>query len=177
MFWSLVGMFTRIFIFAMSEQITASRADEAMASKIAQTSPRATWGDFRPMTSVPKPISTPPPAKAEEQTITPIRAAQVVREYEANEVAADLNYKGKRLSLVGKVDRIAKDILDHPYVTLDSEEFGFRGVQVSFSDDIVPTLAQLQRGQMLGIVGTCKGLLMNVQISDARIVHQDWSER
>ena len=47
-----------------------------------------------------------------------ITARQLYRDYEANEVAADVLYKGKRLLISGDVAAIQTDLLDEPQVHL-----------------------------------------------------------
>src|SRR6266567_7478803 len=42
--------------------------------------------------------------------VSRIRASQIVAEYEANEIAADARYKGKKFIFVGTVGKIGKDI-------------------------------------------------------------------
>lgn len=47
-----------------------------------------------------------------------ITARQLYRDYEANEVAADVLYKGKRLLITGEVASIQTDLMDKPQVQL-----------------------------------------------------------
>ena len=47
-----------------------------------------------------------------------ITARQLHRDYEANEVAADVLYKGKRLLITGEVASIQTDLMDKPQVQL-----------------------------------------------------------
>ncbi|NYF34733.1 hypothetical protein [Stenotrophomonas sp. JAI102] len=47
-----------------------------------------------------------------------ITARQLYRDYEANEVAADVLYKGKRLLISGEVVSIQTDLMDKPQVHL-----------------------------------------------------------
>jgi len=100
----------------------------------------------------------------------PMPASQIAAEYEANEVAADARYKGKKVTLSGKVGSIAKDILDEPYITLDADEFGLRSVQAYFDNGDLPQLAQLRKGQTVTIEGTCDGLMLNVLVRKSRFV-------
>jgi hypothetical protein len=102
--------------------------------------------------------------------IQPIHASQIVAEYQANEVAADARYKDKRLTISGTVGRIAKDIMDEPYITLDDDEFGLRSVQAYFDNSDLPQLGRLTKGQVVTIEGTCDGLMMNVLIRKTHFV-------
>lgn len=103
--------------------------------------------------------------------LTQVRAAKIVQEYEANEIAADQVYKGRRVFVIGEVGDVKKDILDTPYITLDEEEFHFRAVQAFFPEAMLPELARLQKGQLIGVVGVCDGLMMNVIIKKCQLVH------
>lgn len=109
-------------------------------------------------------------AKVAHEELPRISAAQIVREYEANEVAADHIYKGRQLFIVGRVGEVKKDILDNPYVILDAAEFDFRGVQAFFDNDALSQLLALQKGQVIGVIGKCDGLMMNVLIRECRLV-------
>ena len=100
----------------------------------------------------------------------PIAAARIVNDYEINEVAADQVYKGKRVSLIGSVGEIKKDLLDTPYVTLDEQDLGLRGVQAFFDNDAVPQLSALRQGEVIRVVGTCDGLMGHVLILHSRLV-------
>lgn len=119
----------------------------------------------------------PPPDSATKVTadVLPpqIPAAALVQEYEANEINADRLYKGRQLFVVGHIGDIKKDILDNPYMTLDGIQDDFRSVQAFFSEDMLPELARLHKGQFIGVVGTCDGLMMNVLIKHCRLVRLD----
>jgi RecG-like helicase len=79
--------------------------------------------------------------------------------YEANEVAADNQYKGKILAVTGTVEDIAKDFLDKPYVTLNVGTF-FQSVHCYFSGKENNILAQLKKNQRVTIIGKCDGFVM-----------------
>jgi hypothetical protein len=97
-----------------------------------------------------------------EATVT---AADLLAQYEANEVAADERYKGKWIEVEGVVDRVGKDILDKPYVTLKGgKKFGI------FSVQCYPTprsgLGDLKPNHIITIRGRCKGKFGNVLLED-----------
>jgi hypothetical protein len=54
-----------------------------------------------------------------------VTATDLIRQYESNEVAADNQYKGKALAVSGTIEKVGKDIMDAPYVTMRSERFAF----------------------------------------------------
>lgn len=91
----------------------------------------------------------------------------LVQQYEANEVAADQMYKGKKVLIQGRVGEIGKDILDTPYLMIDESEYGLGGVQAFFSEGDLPTLAHLAKGEMVEVVGTVDGLMMYVHLKDS----------
>ncbi len=110
----------------------------------------------------------------ELQWVTP---SQIVSEYEANELAADKMYKGKKIGVKGSVEEISNDITDSPYVILtdhglrngDDPLGGLREVQAHFSDEDKDALAQLRHGQQLSVACKVQGLMMHVQLDDCRI--------
>ncbi len=100
-----------------------------------------------------------------------ISAAQIVSDYEANEVAADGKYKGKILEIKGVIDSISKDMLNNPQVVLSSGNTRtFRSVQCSFTSDQQNALAALTKGSQIAIRGKCDGLMANVQLSGSQII-------
>lgn len=100
----------------------------------------------------------------EDQTIT---AKNLTANYEANEVKADENYKGKTFYVEGTVTDIKKDILDDIYVVLEGNEM-FRDVQCFFDDK--NTASQLQKGMRVTFQGKCDGLMMNVLMKNCVLV-------
>lgn len=98
-----------------------------------------------------------------------VHPSTLVREYDGNEVAADMRYKGKRLQLSGVVDDIGKDFMGTIYVTLMSSH-DFRSVQIYFSDAHANRVANLRQGSQITVVGKCTGLMGNVHIKDTDFV-------
>jgi len=97
-----------------------------------------------------------------------ITAPELYRAYEANEVSADGQYKGKRLLITGVVGSIGKDILDDPYVSLKIDYL--QSVNCYFDDKNNKVLSQLSKGQKVQIIGTCAGLtLTDVVVKDCEL--------
>lgn len=92
-----------------------------------------------------------------------ISAPDLTATYEANEVAADDNYKSKTFYVSGTITDIKKDILGDIYVTLKGDNM-FRQVQCFFEDK--ETAGQMQKGMKVTFKGTCDGLMMNVMMKD-----------
>lgn len=89
-----------------------------------------------------------------------VEAADLVKQYESNEVAADNEYKGKALTVSGVIDKVGKDIADSPYVTLGAD--GIFQVQCMFENLQDPQLSRLRPGQKIILVGICDGKFGNV---------------
>jgi len=108
-------------------------------------------------------------AKAEQEEIkkNTITASQLVAEYEANEVSADNNFKGKTFYVSGTVVDIKKDVLNHIYVILKSDNI-IRRVQCYFED--AETAAKLSKDMNVTFMGKCDGLMMNVLMKDCKLV-------
>jgi len=85
-----------------------------------------------------------------------VTASELYRAYEANEVSADQQYKGKRLLITGVVENIGKDVMDNPYVALKIDFL--KGVNCYFDDENNKVLSHLSKGQKIQIIGTCAGL-------------------
>jgi len=97
-----------------------------------------------------------------------ITASELYSEYEANEVSADEQYKGKKIAVTGVVGIIGKDILDDPYISLNVDYL--QSVNCYFSDKNNKVLSQLSKGQKVTIIGECKGfMLTNVMIQDCEL--------
>ena len=133
-------------------------------------------GDFKPQ-EAPASVAArvQPPARAaapalpanghehDVKTIT-IDARRLYSDYQENEVAADEEYKGQQVLVLGTVETIGKEIMGGSYVTLETGEFG--SVQCMFHNDSKAQLANLRKGQQVRIQGTVSGLLMNVHMKD-----------
>ncbi|WP_454261495.1 OB-fold protein [Pseudoxanthomonas mexicana] len=85
-----------------------------------------------------------------------VSAADLFAAYEANEVAADNQYKGKQLAVTGTVAGINKDFTDEVYVEIAGNEFmniHARGID--------PTVAAgLAKGTKITVVCEGGGLMM-----------------
>ena len=97
-----------------------------------------------------------------------LTASELYRAYEANEVSADQQYKGKRLLITGVVENIGKDVMDNPYVALKIDFL--KGVNCYFDDENNKVLSHLSKGQKIQIIGTCAGLtLTDVVVKDCEL--------
>jgi hypothetical protein len=94
----------------------------------------------------------------------PINAYNLVSDYEANEVSADLQYKGHVIAVRGTVLGIHKDLSDRPYVSIGDNGTRVRGVSCYFRDADVERLSKLTKGDTLVIAGKCDGLMWDVRL-------------
>lgn len=109
------------------------------------------------------PASPQPPGVKIEPAPINIMAAQLMNEYESNELAADHQYKGKILVVRGKVGRIGKAIGDGYITLVDESGTSSRNVicMMKNNDDLIP----LKPGQQVVIRGTCQGKTENFMSS------------
>lgn len=94
----------------------------------------------------------------EPAVVAPALAAQVrtvVKAYNANEVAADNVYKGKRIRVIGEVRNIGKDVLDRPYLAFGE---AFSGLNCYFGKEHAGELATMSKGDLVVVDGDCRGL-------------------
>lgn len=98
-----------------------------------------------------------------------VDAKKLSADYEANEVAADNQYKGKVVEISGTIKDIGKDILDSPYVSFENGNSIF-GVQCMFDKSDSNALASLSKTQKIILAGKVSGKLGNVIVNDCKIV-------
>ena len=92
-----------------------------------------------------------------------ISASKLYREYNENEIAADEKYKGKIIEVTGVIRDIGNDIMDNAYITLVGNEY-FGDIQCYFNEKSV--VAKLSKGKRITVIGSCSGLMINVQINN-----------
>jgi hypothetical protein len=113
------------------------------------------------------------PTKSQESEITWVTAPELIALYQRNEVAADRMLKGSKIAVKGTIDKVGKDFLGDPYITLkDSEEYSIRSVQAFFGRDDEAMLAELAPGQRVIVFGKVNGLMMNVLLKDCKMVEE-----
>ena len=131
-------------------------------------------------TKIPDPseivVTEPKPGEREtrEQVVEEVKEEPVFRTtatkllaiYNYNAVAADNALKDRIIVVSGTVDKIDRDILNNPYITLDTGEL-LASVQCFFDESQVPRLVELQPGQKVRIRGRCAGkAIFNVILED-----------
>jgi hypothetical protein len=125
------------------------------------------------------PESTP---KAEDVSSIPVKeevvepaikvtAVKLASDYEANEVSADANYKGKTLEVTGTISTIGKDILDTPYVALsDGKQYSITSIQCMFDKSDQDQLTSLSKDTKITLQGRGAGKLGNILLRECSIV-------
>lgn len=107
--------------------------------------------------------------KKPEETVLKISAKQLFADYKANEIAADGKYKGKLLEITGTVETLGKDIINDPYVALQSGEL-ISSVQCMLKDGEETRAATLSKGDTITLRGRGASYLVNVLIRDCTFV-------
>jgi len=97
-----------------------------------------------------------------------VSANGLYSEYDSNEVAADLKYRGKVVVVSGVVNRIGKGFVGGLYITLGGSGF-LDGVQCHFPKGEEASLANLSKGQEVIVKGTVDGQMIFVSVKGCRI--------
>jgi hypothetical protein len=100
-----------------------------------------------------------------QENILSIDAKQLLSEYNNNEVAADMEYKGKKVLVSGYIDSIGKDIRDNAYLVIGRD--GLNGVQCFFKKEEDGYIAELYKGEYVDVEGVVSGKFMNVLVKNA----------
>jgi len=98
----------------------------------------------------------PPPAPQH------VAALDLFHEYHTNEVKADQDYKGKRVTMIIRIDQVSKDAFDGAYVEYHLGSYGLADLWFYFDDQNY--LASLKQGSNLNVEGTCTGMIMGTVI-------------
>ncbi|MEE8404938.1 MAG: hypothetical protein V3S17_06070, partial [candidate division Zixibacteria bacterium] len=106
----------------------------------------------------------PLPEVVELETIKfKLKADQLYGEYSANEVAADMKYRGQVIEVSGRIQEIGKDILDNAYIVIGGDGF-FEGVQCTFLSNQQLSVAKLSKGQHVTVKGEVAGKMGSVLV-------------
>lgn len=124
-------------------------------------------GGSNSSTSSPANVATAPAgnnAQATGETETPIavQAKALTKEYDENELAADGKYKGKLLTVSGKVGRVA-ETFGSVSVALDGHNMVV-DVLCSFEDSERETVGKIKKGQQVKLTGTGDGMTAGLYV-------------
>lgn len=123
-----------------------------------------------PVTSSDSKLSPAPGASPAVTVPIRIDAASLFSEYDTNDIAANLKYKGKQLEVSGVITGIGSDMFGNPTVLFGVKDGGRVGVLSTFGKDTAASVAALSKGQKVTILGVCDGLRIYVQLKYAAIV-------
>lgn len=99
-----------------------------------------------------------------------VSAVEIAKEFEKNEVAANLKYENKVGTVTGKIEEIRKDFGIY-YITLKGNGAWSLGVDCAFYEDsFAKVLAQLSKGDVITIKGECEGDYGSVSFDNCVIV-------
>ncbi len=98
----------------------------------------------------------PAAAPAHAAPAVEVTARQLFDDYRANEVRADEKYRGRLLHVIGRVAKVAKDLMnEQPYVDLRTPD-GITGVDAGFA--ITTGLSDLGPGEPIAMVCVGNGM-------------------
>lgn len=104
-------------------------------------------------------------AKQEADSLPTVTASAMVKAYEANTVAADQQFKGKKFKVSGTVSDINTDIMGAPYLVLQSGGTPFNAPQFSFDKAASTQLAKVSKGSKVTLICTGKGDIAKTPMS------------
>jgi len=84
-------------------------------------------------------------------------ASEIARAYDANTVAADQQFKGKRFKVTPTVDNINTDFMGNPYLTLRGGVNQFMEPQFAFNENQSEQLASVKPGEKVTLVCVGRG--------------------
>ncbi len=100
-----------------------------------------------------------------ERDLEVFGAYELASKYDTNEVAADERFKERRFIVSGEVEAVKKSVISGSYVILKGSGL-LRNVQCFFDESANASLATLSPGQKISIIGTCSGLMGNVNLKN-----------
>ena len=147
-----IGIFMGLSVLGQITGITKQEGDTPAAQPAAVAAQAAAQ----------QPVPPPPPRQAMNAT-----ARALAKFYEANEVAADQQYKGQLVAVSGTVTGIDKDFMDNIIVKLAGDQM-FREVWVYVGKGEEAKAASLAKGVAVTATGQCDGRIVgNVLIRGA----------
>ena len=103
--------------------------------------------------------------------VSAISPAQLWTAFNENEVAAEDQYKGKIVSIKGKISEITTSMTGYPQLTFSFGSYGMHQVHCEFPKDARPDIAKLKKRQEVVIAGKCGGMVMkSVFLRSCRVV-------
>jgi hypothetical protein len=155
--WIITGAVVALFVIA---GIAGGGGDNTTTDKTTSTAakePAATESSSasQPKSDKPTPTPTPKPKAAPKPAEKPIAvtAADIIRQYQDNELAADSRYKGKKLAVTGVISKIDTEMFDSNDYTVELNGGGeYEFLTVTAYDIPNSDIAKLQKGQRVTVV-------------------------
>ncbi|MGB4812074.1 MAG: hypothetical protein WBP13_06290 [Methylophilaceae bacterium] len=114
-----------------------------------------------------------PVLATEDQPAIKATLMELKQAYEKNTVSADIKFKGKRYEFDCIVSEINTDILDNPYLIVDTKD-GVIGASLKFKKDELNSLAALSKGDSITV--SCVGdgdILKSPNSKDCKIINSN----
>jgi hypothetical protein len=115
------------------------------------------------------PMPSSEPTARDRAKVEHVTAAELVADYQANEVAADGRYKNSLAEITGAVERVGADLAGSQYVTLESGR-GLSSVQCFAARQ--ESFATLRPAQRVTVRGRVQGKSGNVLVKDCVVIRQ-----
>jgi hypothetical protein len=94
-----------------------------------------------------------------------VTADSLQRDYERNEVAADLRYRNKVLLITGEVSSISRSIGDNYFVSLSGGSNQFLSLRAMMADGVTDYLAGLEKGHHITLACEGGGMVMRSAVA------------
>lgn len=104
-------------------------------------------------------------SQEEVESLQQFEAQDLVDAYEANAVAADNQFKGKRFRVLGNVSDIRTDLFDNAVVELKTNN-EFMSPQFKLKDSEKSKAGNLKKGMVINLVCTGAGDIAKVPMND-----------
>lgn len=115
-----------------------------------------TTASTAPVQQAPSSSTATAPAAVPAEQLKSYTAKQVASSYEENTVAADMQFKGKKVKVSGRITDINTDFLGRPYLVLAGTN-DFLGPQFGFDKSEMSVMATLKKGATVNVICTGKG--------------------
>lgn len=105
-----------------------------------------------------------------EEAAIEVSVEQLLKDYKENEVAADNKYKGKKVTVSGVVDSVAKDVLNDTYIKIDTgSDYEVLGAQCYIADTQLERVANLKSGDKITVEGYVSSYSLNVLLKECEV--------
>ena len=103
-------------------------------------------------------------APQEEMSLTVMTPAQLWKEFDDNEVAANSKYQGKQVAIEGTIYAIESSVMGYPEIVFNVS-YGIETVRCQFSKDHLDQIANMKKGQKVLVVGKVETFVLGSVLS------------